>query len=144
MGWKKQIVKQPVVVHAYNEGMYGVDKSNQYLAKYPCYVKTKFHWWKVLFFHCLDMMIVNSFVVFNEFRTQFPSKFDNFPQHFGQLEFRESIVCSLFNLLDDNDTSSFTGTNCMPEFTTNRLYCNYCHASERMKSLPLSRKSCIL
>jgi hypothetical protein len=31
-GWKKQCVKQPDCVKCYNEGMFGVDKSNQYLS----------------------------------------------------------------------------------------------------------------
>jgi hypothetical protein len=48
-GWKKQCVKHPDCVRCYNEGMFGVDKSNQYLSRYPCYIKSKFHWWKVYF-----------------------------------------------------------------------------------------------
>ena len=52
-GWKKQCVKQPDCVKYYNEGMFGIDKSNQYLSRYPCYIKSKFHWWKVLFFHSM-------------------------------------------------------------------------------------------
>jgi hypothetical protein len=39
---KKQCVKQPDSVQCYNEGMFGVDKSNQYLSRYPCYIKSKF------------------------------------------------------------------------------------------------------
>jgi hypothetical protein len=65
-GWKKQCVKQPDSVQCYNEGMFGVDKSNQYLSRYPCYIKSKFHWWKVLFFQSIDIMIVNAIIVFQE------------------------------------------------------------------------------
>ena len=67
-GWKKQFVKQPDCAKCYNEGMFGVDKSNQYLSRYPCYIKSKFHWWNVLFFHSIDIMIVNAFIVFQEFK----------------------------------------------------------------------------
>ncbi|VDH93637.1 Hypothetical predicted protein [Mytilus galloprovincialis] len=97
-GWKKQVVKQPECIKSYNDGMFGVDKSNQYLSRHRCYIKTKFHWWKVLFFHCLDMMVVNSFILFQEFRTEFPNKFESIPAHFGQLEFRESLVRSLLDV----------------------------------------------
>ena len=58
--WKKQCVKQPDCVKCYNEGMFGVNKSNQYLSRYPCYIKSKFHWWKVLFFQSIDILIVNA------------------------------------------------------------------------------------
>ena len=47
--FRQSNVKQPTVIKDYNYGMNGVDKSNQYLTQYPCYIKTKFHWWKVLF-----------------------------------------------------------------------------------------------
>jgi hypothetical protein len=52
--------------------MFGVDKSNQYLSRYPCYIKSKFHWWKVLFFHSIDIMIVNAFIIFQEFKKENP------------------------------------------------------------------------
>ena len=45
-----------------------------------------------LFFHSIDIMIVNAFIVFQEFKKENPQKFDNLPVHFGQLEFRESFV----------------------------------------------------
>ena len=91
-GWKKQCVKQLDCVKCYNEGMFGVDKFKLYLSRYPCYIKSKFHWWKVLFFHSIDIMIVNAFIVFQEFKNENPQKFDNLPVHFGELEFRESLV----------------------------------------------------
>ena len=72
--------------------MFGVDKSNQYLSRYPCYIKSKFHCWKVLFFQSIDIMVVNAIIVFQEFKKENPQKFDNLPVHFGQLEFRESFV----------------------------------------------------
>jgi hypothetical protein len=43
-------------------------------------------------------MIVNAFIVFQEFKKENPQKFDNLPVHFGQLEFRESLVKSLLGL----------------------------------------------
>jgi hypothetical protein len=37
-------------------------------------------------------------IVFQEFKKESPQKFDNLPVHFGQLEFRESLVKSLLGL----------------------------------------------
>ena len=90
--------------------MFGVDKSNQYLSRYPCYFKSKFHWWKVLFFHSIDIMIVNAFIVFQKFKKEIPQKFDNLPVHVGQLEFRESLVKSLLGLDSGVKHSDFKST----------------------------------
>ena len=86
-GFKNKQVRQPLVVNSYNNGMNGVDKSNQYLTQYPCYIKTKFHWWKVLFFHSVDIMIVNSFVLYK--------LYFGLNERYGQINFREAIVNSL-------------------------------------------------
>lgn len=139
-GWKKQCVKQPDCVKSYNEGMFGVDKSNQYLSRYPCYVKSKFHWWKVLFFHCLDIMVVNSFIVFQEFRSEFSSQCEKMPAHFGQLEFREYLVKSLLGLDNKYNDVTDSFSSCMPICNENstRLRCTYCYAYAKLHGLPAS------
>lgn len=131
-GWKKQCVKQPECIHAYNEGMFGVDKSNQYLSKYSCSLKCKFHWWKVLFFHCLDIMIVNSYIIFQEFRSEFPDQFISFPEHFGQLEFREQLVKSLLKI--ETIERPIKADVCMPAFHQNskRQRCSYCYGNSKL------------
>ena len=142
-GWKKQVVKQPECIKSYNDGMFGVDKSNQYLSRHRCYIKTKFHWWKVLFFHCLDMMVVNSFILFQEFRTEFPNKFESIPAHFGQLEFRESLVRSLLDVGSlEKKHESFA---CTPSFNenSNRLRCTFCYAHAKMYSLPVQHNKTV-
>ncbi|XP_063400067.1 piggyBac transposable element-derived protein 4-like [Mytilus trossulus] len=98
--WKRQNVKQPQVIHDYNVNMGGVDSSNQYLNKYSSYIRTQNHWWKVLFFHCFDIMVVNFYIVFQEFIGKYPAQFENttFVSRFGQLEFRESIASELMNI----------------------------------------------
>jgi hypothetical protein len=45
--------------------------------------KTKIHWWKILFFHSIDIMIVNAFIVFQEFKKENPQKFDNLRSSFN-------------------------------------------------------------
>jgi hypothetical protein len=59
--------------------------NRKYLSRFPCYIKSKFDWWKVLFFHSIDIMIVNAFIIFQEFKKENPLKFDNLPVYFGQL-----------------------------------------------------------
>ena len=43
--------------------MKGVDKSDQLLAKYNLLRKC-IRWWKTLFFHMVDMAVVNGFILF--------------------------------------------------------------------------------
>ena len=69
-------------------------------------------------------MIVNAFIVFQEVKKENPQKFDNLPVHFGQLEFRESLVKSLLGL-DSGVKHSDCKFTCIPSFNENskRLRC---------------------
>ena len=67
-------------------------------------------------------MIVNSFIVFQEYRKEFPDQFQNFS--FGQLELRESIVKSLLGTDNWNDQNT-DFTLCMPAFDTKRQRCSF-------------------
>ena len=62
-----------------------------------------------------------------------PQKFDNLPVHFGQLEFRESLVWSLLGLDFGVKHSDFKST-CIPSFNENskRLRCNFCYAHAKL------------
>ena len=113
--------------------MFGVDKSNQYLSRCPCYIKSKFHRWKVIFFHSIDIIIVNAFIVFQEFKKENPQKVDHLPVHFGQLEFRESLVKLLFGLDSVVKHSDFKST-CILTFNENskRLRCTFCYVHARL------------
>ena len=55
-------------------------------------------------------MIVNAFIIFQEFKKENPLKFDNLPVHFGQLEFRESLAKSLLGLDSGVKHSDFKST----------------------------------
>ncbi|CAC5371841.1 unnamed protein product [Mytilus coruscus] len=134
--WKRQNIKQPLVIHDYNVNMGGVDLSNQYLNKYSSYIRTQSHWWKVLFFHCFDIMVVNSYIVFQEFIGKYPAQFENttFDSRFGQLEFRESIASELMNI--GRSSVEDIVTKHMPSFLNNRKDCVYCNAKASMDVLP--------
>ena len=82
-------------------------------------------------------MIVNAFIVFQEFKKENPQKFDNLPVHFGQLEFRESLVKSLLGLDSGVKHSDFKST-CIPSFNENskRLRCTVCYVHAKLNELP--------
>lgn len=49
--------------------MLGVDKLDQLIAAYNVLMKCV-RWWKTLFFHCIDIAVVNSLIIFQEHRQQ--------------------------------------------------------------------------
>ena len=66
--------------------------------------------------HSIDIMIVNAFIVFQELKKENSQMLDNLLVHFGQLEFRESLIkktlfhygnCSV-NLCFSPDRDCFT------------------------------------
>ena len=128
LGMKKTTVSQPLLINNYNFGMLAVDKSNQYLTQYPCYIKTKFHWWKVLFFHCLDIMIVNACVVYRIFHSQ-PKEHQT-----SQLEFREALVKAIIREYGQQETAK--RKKCFPQWDEKRTDCAYCRreGGDRVKT----------
>ena len=57
-----QDIAKPQCVLSYNEGMGGVDRSDQQAKPYQC-VRKCVKWYKKLFFYVLDMCIVNSYLL---------------------------------------------------------------------------------
>ena len=49
--------------------MSGVDKSDQYIGRYETLRKAQ-RLWKTLFFHFINVARVNSFILFNDFRSK--------------------------------------------------------------------------
>ena len=60
--WEKVEVKKPYVVEQYNAYMNGVDKSDQILSKYNL-SHNCVRWWKTLFYHVIDIAVVNGFIL---------------------------------------------------------------------------------
>ena len=60
----KDIIK-PQYVLSYNNGMSGVDRSDQQASIYQC-VRKSVKWYKKLFFYVLDMCVVNSYFLYIE------------------------------------------------------------------------------
>ena len=91
-------IKQPSCIERYNKFMNGVDKSDQLLSKYNILRKC-LRWWKTLFFHLIDIAIVNGYILFQEYRRQ---NKDNpsleRPKSYALLDFRESVIRQLADL----------------------------------------------
>ena len=62
--WKAdENVKQLKTIERYNKFMNGVDRSDQALAKNGVLQKSR-KWWKTLFFHMIEIAIVNGHILF--------------------------------------------------------------------------------
>ena len=104
----------------YNKYMNAVDRSDQILATNNVNRKCM-RWWKTLFFHLIDIAMVNSFLLFREHQSKFPDNVDlHRPSHFSLGGFREEIVRQLCNLPEYDvhcTTSSFISENSCPYST---------------------------
>ena len=92
------LVKKPSCIQRYNEYMHGVDKSDQHLAKYNLLRKC-IRWWKILFYHMIDIAVVNGFILFQQHRKL---NKDNIilhrPKTYALLDFREAVIRQLADL----------------------------------------------
>ena len=78
----------PLVREKYNKYMGGVDKSDQYLAYHNVLRKTV-RYWKTLFYHMVDIAIVNAFIIYNliAFESGYRSITEN--------DFRDALVTQM-------------------------------------------------
>ena len=96
--WSNTDVPQPEVFHMYNQYMNAVDRSDQILVTHNVQRKCM-RWWKTLFFHLIDMAVVNSFILFKEQQCKFP---DNEalrqPASYTLASYREELVRDICEL----------------------------------------------
>jgi len=91
-------IKQPISIKNYNNYMNGVDRSNQLIAKNKSLQKCM-RWWKVLFFHMIDIAVVNGYILFQLHRMQHPDNEDlKRNKKYSIAEFREELVRQLADL----------------------------------------------
>ena len=64
-------LQQPRAISDYNKFMKGVDQSDQLLSYYNVLRKSD-KFWKTLFFHVIDISVVNAYILFEEVRRQYP------------------------------------------------------------------------
>ena len=90
--WNTREVSQPKVIDNYNKFMSGVDRSDQILTTNSA-LRKSMKWWKTLFYHLIDMAVVNGFILFKEHQAQFPDD-DALkrPSHYSLADFRAEII----------------------------------------------------
>lgn len=139
--WRQINVRKPKVIDEYNQYMSGVDKSDQMISTYNVLRKC-LRWWKTLFFHCLDISAVNSYVIFRHLQQMYPEvKELRRPAGFSQLEFREELVTQLLNLEEEvvpcatpppsgsrwESADPDYKTSHWPDWTETRINCVVCY-----------------
>ncbi|KAL5515954.1 hypothetical protein EMCRGX_G001206 [Ephydatia muelleri] len=104
-------IKKPKVVHEYNQHMGGVDQSDQLLMYYG-YSHRQVKWWKRVFFHLLDLSIVNASVLYNIVNTK----------QLTQLEFRVEVANGLLEGYTRRQPRHFTVSQELPLRLTERPF----------------------
>lgn len=96
--WQSIRVRQPKAIDDYNSYMNGVDRSDQIIGKSTA-LRKYMEWWKTLFFHMIDIAVVNSFILFQIHRAgnrNVPEL--KRPQKYSVAGFREELVRQLAGL----------------------------------------------
>ena len=109
----------------------------------PPHVQRKcMRWWKTLFFHLVDMAVVNSYILFREQQKKFP---DNEalrrPAKYSLASFREELIRNICDLPDrdvppsnenvkESDVGTFDIVHC-PVILDLRKQCVVCLSEER-------------
>ncbi|KAJ8356795.1 hypothetical protein SKAU_G00195890 [Synaphobranchus kaupii] len=93
--WKRQVFHKPKVIDDYDKHMARVDRSDQMITMYEVLKKNQM-WWKTLFFHFIDIAVVNSFLLFQEWQQchAAPGNESRFAKY-TQIDFRENLARQL-------------------------------------------------
>ena len=96
--WNNIEIQKPMAIDQYNKHMNGVDISHQKLTKNNTLHKYV-RWWKTLFYHIIDISIVNSFILFCHHQANNPDN-EELKRYKGYslLDFREELVRDLVGL----------------------------------------------
>lgn len=98
--WNTKVVCQPQAVSNYDKFMNAVDRSDQILASNNVLRKCM-RSWKTLFFHLIDIAVVNSFLLFKEHQAKNPDNADlQRGADYALLHFREELVRQLCDFPD--------------------------------------------
>lgn len=135
--WSTVSVRQPKCVQRYNKYMNGVDRSDQYLAKYNSLRKC-IRWWKTLFFHMVDISLVNGFILFKHYQNMHPEiACLQRPKRYSVLEFREAVLRQLIGLNEFGDPPIYKANvnpqpkdficSHLPQFSDTKRNCKLCY-----------------
>ena len=97
--WSSKVVSQPKAISRnYNKYMNGVDRSNQILATNNYVNHESMRWWKTLFFHLIDIAVVNPFILIKKHQAKFTYNADIHSQELEVLTIALDPVLSLIIL----------------------------------------------
>ena len=129
--------KIPQVVVDFNEGLKGFEKSVSHTCSYPFTIgKERLHWWKSVFIQCIDVMVMNSFVIYKEYIDRSPGEIT---EQCNEMEFRESLIKSLIGYKKGNlnlpaDSIKTTpSSSCMPTVREIGSSCVLCQTKEMLQ-----------
>ena len=88
--YKEMQVTIPPAIRNYNRYMGGVDLSDQIIQYNGVLRKTK-KWWKTLFFHFIDVCVVNAYIIYRAL----PGK-----ENTSQKDFRKQLLLEMVQRLD--------------------------------------------
>ena len=114
--------------------MNGVDRSDQMLSHHNVLMKCM-RWWKTLFFHMIDIAVVNSYILFQLQRKANPDKEElKRPNKYLITDFREELV---------RDLAGFDEYQTPPVYTnTSRHRATEFESDEHMIEFSAARNSC--
>ena len=119
--WESIDVKQPKVISEYNSFMNGVDKSDQILSSNNLLRKC-FRWWKTLFFHLIDIAIVNGFILFQDLRKRGKLNKVTRPRGYSLLSFREELVRNILDIPESAEPPIYRHLAQNPDNPHSRLH----------------------
>ena len=139
--WSTRRVTQPKAIASYNQYMNAVDRSDQILATNNVLRKCM-KWWKTLFFHLIDIAVVNSFTLFREHQAQSPDvEALQRSSDYSLAHFREEIVRQICGFADYENPPVYSTarrvepgefeTVHMPVFVDQRRNCVVCYKQGR-------------
>ena len=108
----------PLMLANYNKYMGGVDKSDQ-LISYHKISRRTVRYWKTLFYHFIDIMVVNSHIIFNYIALQ------NNKNPLSENQFRDKLILEIISSYGVTKRSS-GGAAVSPVYAT----CNIHHGSK--------------
>ena len=131
---------QPLAIHEYNQYMNGVDRSDQMLTCHNVSKKCR-RWWKTLFFHLIDIGVVNGFLLFQSYRAKNPEvEALHRPNKYSIVDFREALIRQIVGWHEYDDPpayekktpgeSQFEAVH-MPKVSEHRRQCAVCFKEGR-------------
>ena len=96
-------MRQPKRIERYKKFVNGIDRSDQALAKNSA-LRKSMKWWKNLFYHMIDMALVNGHILFKLHRAANPEVYaSQIPAKYSLLKFKEDVVRQLAGLEEYNE-----------------------------------------